>query len=41
MQTVLGMTIEEMKQLAAEIGEEPFRGKQSYEWLSRGATSFD
>jgi adenine C2-methylase RlmN of 23S rRNA A2503 and tRNA A37 len=41
MKTLLGMTIEELKQFAAEIGEKPFRGKQIFVWLSRGATSFD
>ena len=35
------MTIEELKQFAAEIGEKPFRGKQIFVWLSRGAGSFD
>lgn len=35
------MTIEELKQFAAEIGEKPFRGKQIFVWLSRGAVSFD
>ena len=41
MKTLLGMTIEELKQFAAEIGEKPFRGKQIFVWLSRGAVSFD
>ncbi len=41
MKILLGMTIEELKQFAAEIGEKPFRGKQIFVWLSRGAVSFD
>ena len=40
MKTLLGMTIEELKQFAAEIGEKPFRGKQIFVWLNRGATGF-
>ena len=41
MQNLLGMTIEELKQFAVEIGEKPFRGKQIFIWLSRGARNFD
>ncbi len=41
MQTLLGMTIDEVKQFAVEIGEKPFRGKQIFVWLNRGASSFD
>ena len=41
MQQLLGMTIEELKQFAVEMGEKPFRGKQIFIWLNRGAQSFD
>ena len=41
MQNLLGMTIEELKQFAVEMGEKPFRGKQIFIWLSRGVQSFD
>ena len=41
MQNLLGMTIEELKQFAVEMGEKPFRGKQIFIWLNRGAKSFD
>ncbi|MGX8774474.1 MAG: 23S rRNA (adenine(2503)-C(2))-methyltransferase RlmN [Bacillota bacterium] len=41
MQNLLGMTIEELKQFAARMGEKPFRGKQIFIWLSRGMQSFD
>ena len=41
MRNLLGMTIDELKQFAAEMGEKPFRGKQLFIWLSRGAQSFD
>ncbi len=38
---LLGMTIEEMKAFATELGEKPFRGKQIFQWVHRGAASFD
>ena len=41
MKTLLGMTMEELKQFAVEMGEKPFRGKQLFIWLNRGAQSFD
>ena len=41
MQNLLGMTIDELKQFAVEMGEKPFRGKQLFIWLNRGARSFD
>ena len=41
MQQLLGMTIEELKQFAVEMGEKPFRGKQIFIWLNRGVRSFD
>ena len=41
MKDLLGKTIDELKLFAAEIGEKPFRGKQIFVWLSRGAGSFD
>ena len=33
MNNLLGMTIEELKQFAAEMGEKPYRGKQIFIWL--------
>lgn len=41
MQNLLGMTTEELKLFAAELGEKPFRGKQLFAWICRGAGSFD
>lgn len=41
MNNLLGMTIEELKQFAAEMGEKPYRGKQIFIWLNRGVRSFD
>lgn len=41
MRNLLGMTIDELKQFAVEMGEKPFRGKQLFIWLNRGARSFD
>ena len=41
MKNLLGMTMEELKLFAVEIGEKPFRGKQIYSWLNQGARSFD
>ena len=41
MQNLLGMTMEELKAFAVEMGEKPFRGKQIFIWLNRGATRFD
>lgn len=38
---LMGLTIEEMKEFAAELGEKPFRGKQLFKWVSRGVTDFD
>ncbi len=38
---LLGMTIEEMKLFAAELGEKPFRGEQIFTWLHRGVTDFE
>lgn len=38
---LLGMTIEEMKLFAAELGEKPFRGGQIFTWLHRGVTDFE
>lgn len=49
-QDLLDLTIEEMKQLAVELGEKSFRGKQVFQWLyksphcggaHRGVVSFD
>ena len=41
MKKLLGMTMEELKLFAVEIGEKPYRGKQIYNWLNQGARSFD
>lgn len=38
---LLGMTIEEMKLFATELGEKPFRGGQIFTWLHRGVTDFE
>ena len=38
---LLGMNIEELKMFATEMGEKPFRGKQLFVWINRGAESFD
>ena len=35
------MTPEELAQALSGMGEPPFRGKQLFQWLSRGAKSFD
>jgi len=37
---LLGLTIEELKKFAAELGEAPFRGKQLYKWINRGVKDF-
>lgn len=38
---LLGLTIEELKDFAAGLGEKPFRGKQLFKWVNRGVTDFD
>lgn len=35
------MTLAEMTGLMKEMGEPGFRGKQIFQWLHRGVTSFD
>ena len=35
------LTIEQLKEFVADLGEKPFRAKQIYTWLYRGVTSFD
>lgn len=35
------MTIDEMKIFFTEIGEKPFRGQQVFEWIYKGADSFE
>lgn len=40
-QNLLNMTIEECKQFAAALGEKPYRGKQVFQWIWRGANGFD
>lgn len=37
---LLGMTIEETMNFAAELGEAPFRGKQLFKWINRGVRDF-
>ena len=37
---LLGMTIEELKQFAVELGEAPFRGKQLFRWIHKGERDF-
>ena len=36
-----GFTKNELKKFAADAGEKPFRGKQLFKWIQRGARSFD
>lgn len=38
---LLGLTIEELKDFAAELGEKPFRGKQLFKWVNRGIIDFE
>ena len=38
---LLGLTEEELMDLAKAAGEAPFRGKQIFKWLSRGVRDFD
>ncbi len=38
---LLELNMEEMKAFAAEQGEKPFRGKQIFQWIYRGASSFE
>ncbi|MBQ0079234.1 MAG: 23S rRNA (adenine(2503)-C(2))-methyltransferase RlmN [Eubacterium sp.] len=38
---LLGMTIEELKNFAVELGEKPFRGKQLFKWIYRGERDFE
>lgn len=38
---LLGMTTEELKNFAVELGEKPFRGKQLFKWIYRGISDFD
>ena len=40
-QNLRNLTIREMQELAVELGEKPYRGKQVFQWISRGAESFD
>ncbi|MDO5490969.1 MAG: 23S rRNA (adenine(2503)-C(2))-methyltransferase RlmN [Bacillota bacterium] len=40
-QNLLELNSEEMKAFAAALGEKPFRGKQCFQWIHRGAGSFD
>lgn len=38
---LLGLDLKEMKAFAAELGEAPFRGRQLFKWIYRGAEDFD
>ena len=38
---LLGLTEEELMDLAKAAGEAPFRGKQIFKWLSRDVRDFD
>lgn len=38
---LLGMTTEELKEFAVEMGEKPFRGKQLFKWISAGEKNFE
>ncbi|MDO4869439.1 MAG: 23S rRNA (adenine(2503)-C(2))-methyltransferase RlmN [Bacillota bacterium] len=40
MVNLLGLTMDELKAFATEMGEKPFRGKQLFVWINRGAGSF-
>ena len=40
-QDLLDLTIEEMKSFAAALGEKPYRGKQVFQWIYRGAAGFE
>lgn len=38
---LMDLNCDELKKLAAEMGQPQFRGKQIFEWIYRGAESFD
>ena len=38
---LMDLTCDELKQLVVQMGEPQFRGKQIFEWIYRGAESFD
>lgn len=38
---LMDLSCDELKELAKELGQPAFRGKQIYEWIYRGAESFD
>ncbi|MBQ9016097.1 MAG: 23S rRNA (adenine(2503)-C(2))-methyltransferase RlmN [Firmicutes bacterium] len=40
-QDLLDLTIEETKSFAAALGEKPYRGKQVFQWICRGAAGFE
>ena len=40
-QDLLDLTMEEMKTFVAGLGEKPYRGKQLFQWVHRGAASFE
>ncbi len=35
-----GMTLEEMKKAMSDLGEQPYRAKQVFQWIYRGVTDF-
>lgn len=37
---LLGLTVEELKNFAADMGEAPFRGKQLFRWINKGIKDF-
>lgn len=41
MMNLKDLTQEELKQFFQEIGEKPFRGKQVFQWIYKGANSFE
>ena len=40
-QDLLDLTMEETKSFAAALGEKPYRGKQVFQWIYRGAAGFE
>lgn len=37
---LLGLTMDELKAFAVELGEAPFRGRQLFQWINRGEKDF-
>ena len=40
-QDIKSLRLEELQRQLAELGEKPFRARQVFRWLHRGAASFD